>query len=142
MTGLLASLAGTWLIERSIDDGSSMTGTATFAPCGAEQFDYREQGQFRRRDGRMFDAERRYIFEETGGGFTVFFSEISLRPFHRVVLCREGSSLVGAATHRCADDRYDSRYEFRADGSFTIEHRVCGPRKGYVMETRYVRALV
>jgi hypothetical protein len=132
-------LTGEWRLNRSIDDGSSMTGAATIAPRGAGQFDYREQGQFRLPDGRSLDAERRYIFDETESGFTVLFTEKPPRLFHRIALARIGPHLVGHGTHLCGDDHYASRYEFRADGSFVIAHRVSGPRKDYAMETRYVR---
>lgn len=117
-----------------------MSGTATFASCGAGRLDYREHGQFRLPDGRLLDAERRYLFEEIDGGFAVFFVETPPRLFHRIMLQRAGPNLVGGATHPCADDRYDSRYRFHLDGSFTIEHRVHGPRKRYTILTHYVRS--
>jgi hypothetical protein len=116
-----------------------MTGTATITPHAAGQFDYRELGQLRLPDGRALDAERRYVFEEMDGGFAVFFAETPPRLFHRVVLGRAGAGLIGGATHLCGDDRYDSRYEFHADDTFTIEHRVSGPRKRYTSVTCYTR---
>ena len=136
---VLQWLTGTWLLARSIDDGSSMAGTATFAACASGRLDYREQGRFRLPDGRTLHSERRYLFEETDDGFAVLFAETPPRLFHRITLERAGPSLAGAARHLCADDRYDSRYEFRLDGSFTIEHRVRGPRKHYTIRTRYRR---
>jgi Family of unknown function (DUF6314) len=139
---LVASLAGTWELRRSIDDGSSMTGIATFAERTDRGLDYCERGRLRLPSGQEIDAERRYVFAETPDGFAVFFAESPLRLFHRIALSRVGSDLVGEASHLCRDDHYDSRYEFRADGSFTVEHRVCGPRKRYVMLTRYARVSV
>jgi len=118
-----------------------MTGTATFIPHSAGRLDYREQGQFRLPDGRTLDAERRYIFEETESGFTVFFAETPPRLFHRIELERIGQTLAGNGTHVCRDDHYASRYEFHAEGSFVIVHAVSG-RKAYAMETRYVRASI
>jgi hypothetical protein len=119
-----------------------MTGAATITPHAAGQFDYRELGQLRLPDGRALDAERRYVFEEMDSGFAVFFAETPPRLFHRIALRTTGPSLVGAATHLCADDRYDSRYEFRAEGSFVVEHRVSGRRKRYTSVTRYTRASI
>ena len=116
-----------------------MTGTAIVVPRSAGQFDYREQGQFHLPDGRALDAERRYVFHDIDGGFAVFFAETPLRLFHRIALREEGPYLVGAATHLCGGDRYDSRYEFRADGLFVVEHRVSGSRKRYISLTRYAR---
>jgi uncharacterized protein DUF6314 len=132
-------LTGEWRLSRSIDDGSSMAGTAAFTPNGAGQFDYREQGHFRLPDGRMIDAERRYIFEETESGFAVFFAGTPRCLFHRIMLGEIRRTLVGTGTHLCGDDHYDSRYEFGSDCSFVVEHRVRGPRKRYVMVTWYAR---
>jgi hypothetical protein len=142
MTGrrdIFTALAGKWCLRRSIDNGASMTGMASFAELGAGRLDYREQGQLRLPDGQCVDAERRYVFEEQADGFSVWFAETPPRLFHHIVLSREGLSLVGDATHLCGDDRYDSRYEFHADGTFAIRHAVCGPRKRYDITTRYRR---
>jgi len=140
--GIVSSLAGTWRLQRVIDNGASMTGTASFTDLGDGRFDYRERGQLRLADGQVIDAERRYVFEEHADGFSVWFAETPPRLFHRVALSRIGPSLAGEAAHFCGDDRYDTRYEFRADGSFLIAHSVAGPRKSYAMETSYVRALM
>jgi hypothetical protein len=142
LNGFLASLAGEWRLSRAIDDGSSMTGTATFTPDGDGRLDYREQGQFYLPDGRTLDAGRCYIFGETADGFAVFFAETPPRLFHRIALERLRPTLVGNGTHVCGNDSYASRYEFHADGSFVIAHNVSGPRKAYAMKTRYVRAFV
>jgi hypothetical protein len=140
MLNAIASLSGAWLLYRQIDDGSLMAGTARFIPRGIGRFDYLEQGQLRLVDGRTLGTERGYIFEETESGFAVFFTQSPPRLFHRVTLEANGRNLVGVATHLCAGDRYDSHYEFRANASFTIEHRVCGPHKRYTSVTHYVRA--
>jgi hypothetical protein len=139
ISGTLASLVGSWSLRRSIDNGAAMTGTATFIGRADGWFDYAEHGRLTLADGQSLDAVRRYVFEEADDGFAVWFVEAPPRLFHRVVLRRAGTSLVGAAAHCCGDDRYDSRYEFPADGSFVIDHAVRGPRKRYVMRTRYTR---
>jgi hypothetical protein len=135
--GVIQSLVGSWELRRSIDNGVSMTGTASFVDLGAARFDYRERGRLRLPHGQCIDAERHYVFAEHADGFAVWFAEAAPRLFHRVVLSRAGPSLVGEATHLCGDDRYDSRYEFNSDGSFVIAHTVSGPRKAYAIETRY-----
>ena len=139
MIFVIASLLGSWSLRRSIDNGASMTGIATFRDSGGGRYLYAEEGCLRLADGQTVDAARRYIFEETDGGFAVLFAETPPRLFHRIVLHRVGSSLVGAGTHVCGDDRYDSRYRFQADGSFAVEHAVSGPRKRYALATRYAR---
>src|ERR1700761_1156413 len=127
--GVIKALVGTWELLRSIDNGASMTGAASFADLGGGRLDYREQGQLRLPDGQCVDAERRYVFEEHADGFSVWFAETPLRLFHRVALSQTGPNLTGNAIHLCGDDRYGSRYAFNADGSFVIAHDVSGPRK-------------
>jgi hypothetical protein len=136
---VLGSLAGSWLLRRSVDNGASMLGTASFAERGEGQFDYRERGQMRLADGQMVDGERRYIFQECDGGFRVLFAGSPPRLFHRIVLNRTGPCLVGSGVHICSEDRYDSRYQFRSDGTFVVQHAVNGPHKRYAIDTRYSR---
>jgi hypothetical protein len=123
-----------------VDNGAAMIGAATIFGHRDGQWNYHEQGRLRLADGQMIEGERRYIFEESPCGFSVLFAESPPRLFHRIVLYRVGPSLVSDGLHLCGDDRYVSRYEFRPDGSFLIEHAVRGPRKRYVITTRYLRS--
>jgi Family of unknown function (DUF6314) len=138
---LLGSLTGSWLLRRSIDNGVSMSGTATIVSLDDGRFAYHERGWLRLPGGQEIDAERRHLFDERDDGFSVFFAESPPRLFHRVVLDRSGSSFVGEGSHLCSEDRYDSRYRFDGDNSFTIEHAVAGPRKRYKIQTRYSRKI-
>jgi hypothetical protein len=139
VSGLLPWLEGVWAFQRSIDSGASIVGTAVFIGRDNGRFDYAEHGQLTLANGDRLDAERRYIFKKGAEGFTVLFAETPPRLFHCIALVRHGANLVGAATHLCAHDRYDSRYEFHPDGSFIVKHRVRGPRKRYVITTQYSR---
>jgi len=134
---VVASLAGVWLLRRSIDNGVSMIGTATIAPRGDGQSDYHECGRLILANGQVIEGERRYIFEGCSDGFAVLFAESPPRPFHRIGLSQIGASLVGSGVHLCGEDRYDSRYEFRADDTFVVAHEVRGPHKRYTIETHY-----
>lgn len=139
MTGILASLLGSWVLDRTVDDGSAMAGEANFVPRCDDGVDYRERGLLTLPGGQSLDAERRFIFIENEGGFAVLFAETPPRLFHRVTLRRDGASLVGVATHLCSADLYETSYEFRPGEGFVVEHRVSGPRKRYVIVTRYWR---
>jgi hypothetical protein len=138
-SGVLQWLAEAWTLRRSIDNGATMVGSATFIGCGGCRCHYLEHGRLTLADGRILNTERRYLFEATGDGFAVWFAGSPSRLFHRVALHRREASLVGDGSHLCGDDCYDTRYDFRADGTFLIAHAVHGPRKRYVMETRYAR---
>jgi hypothetical protein len=136
---VLSSLAGSWFLDRSISLGASMIGTATVAAQGPGRFHYCEQGRLTLAGGDIIDAERRYIFAPSPGGFAVLFMERPPRLFHRIVLQRTGPNLAGSGLHSCIEDRYESRYEFRPDGSFVVRHIALGPRKRYTIATRYSR---
>lgn len=136
---VIARLAGAWSLARSIDTGATMSGRATFAPRDDGSLVYHERGILTLPGGRHFDAERRYIFRASPGGFSVFFAETPERLFHRIVLVSASDGLRGEAVHPCRDDSYVSTYEFRRDGSFIIRHDVSGPAKGYRSQTIYAR---
>jgi hypothetical protein len=116
-----------------------MVGTAMFTGWGGGRFEYAAQGELTLANGCRLDVERRYLFEEAIDGFTVWFPGAPPRLFHRIALCRIGQELIGGRLHLCGDDRYDSRYAFRADGRFSVHHAVAGLHKGYAIETHYVR---
>ena len=139
VSAMLPWLAGPWVLRRAVDNGASMIGAATFIDCGDGRFDYAEHGVLTLADGHRLDAMRRYRFEPSGDGFNVWFAGCPALLFHRVAVRPAGSKLVGNARHLCGDDLYESRYELRADGSFSVCHAVAGPRKRYAIDTDYTR---
>lgn len=132
-------LAGVWALDRTLDGRALLKGRATFEATEAASLAYLEQGTMRLADGREFEATRRYLFQSKPTGFAVFFAETPLRLFHEVTLKEADGSLSGHALHLCGEDRYDSRYQFRIDGTFVIRHAVSGPKKSYALETLYRR---
>ena len=142
-------LLGSWSLTRSVSDGSRLVGQAAFERLTPESLDYHEQGILTLANGESFEAFRRYVFQETASGFSVWFAESPLRLFHEIVLQPEDSKEIvlqpedsgwrGEAEHLCGADLYRSRYHFTGPDSFSIEHRVDGPRKGYTMVTHYNR---
>jgi len=137
-------LQGDWLLDRRVDGLALMQGFASFGVNGDRSPDpgslaYREHGRARLAEGQEFEAERKYLYRAGPVGFSVFFAEVPPRLFHDVTLEASGGDLVGQACHLCGEDRYLSRYEFLADGTFFIRHDVLGPRKNYVLETSYRR---
>lgn len=137
--GVFARLAGTWSLARTIDTGATMSGRATFTPRDDGSLAYHERGSLTLPNGQTFDAERRYNFRASPGGFAVFFAETPERLFHTIVFTRSNDGFSGHATHPCRDDSYRSTYDFRSDGSFTIRHDVSGPTKSYRSHTIFSR---
>lgn len=136
---VFARLAGAWSLTRTIDNGVTMSGRATFTPHDHSSLAYHERGTLILPGGQSFDAERRYKFRTSPGGFAVFFAETPERLFHKIVLTRTGNLLHGDATHPCRADSYHSTYDFLPDGSFTVRHDVSGHTKSYRSHTIFRR---
>jgi len=123
---------GRWQIERVIEDRlgpeGRFDGVAEIC-AGAANWTYHERGQLRLANGAGFGAERRYIWQPGPGGITVLFDDG--RPFHHIALAG------GADTHDCPPDQYAVRYDFAHWPLWMATWRVTGPRKYYVMRSRY-----
>ncbi|MCV2865348.1 DUF6314 family protein [Albidovulum sediminicola] len=136
MTALrLADFAGRWRIERDILDQRAgqqgrFEGTATFSPEGAG-LRYAEEGSLTLGAGAPVRAVRDYLWAEAGGRIAVAFADG--RPFHDFAPDDPG------ATHFCAPDHYEVRYDFSRWPDWTAEWTVRGPRKDYTMVSRYSR---
>ncbi len=139
---VFASLAGCWRLQRQIataEGSAAFSGEALFLPGAGDSLIYRENGRLRLPDGTELDAEQSYVFLKECDGFSILFPSTRLL-FQKVSLTPSGTLLSGTATHACGEDVYDSRYAFEPDGGFRIRHRVAGPRKDYVSDTRHIRA--
>ena len=76
-------------------------------------------------------AERRYLWHTEGAEIVVRFADE--RPFHRF------SPAAPAASHWCAPDTYRVRYDFAHWPLWQAQWDVTGPRKDYLMISRYER---
>lgn len=137
--GVFARLAGDWRIARTVTNGASLDGMASFTPAADGALAYEERGLLRLADRQTFRAFRRYLFRPRLCGFAVFFADEPAKLFHAIALRSEGGTFVGEGEHPCRHDIYRSRYEFQPDGCFTLTHVVKGPRYDYTMVTVYRR---
>ena len=136
-SAIFEQLPGSWTQTRTMTPGGRYEGTAVFTRIDDETLHYCETGKLILDSGHVSeDASRRYIFKRVGDRIEVHFDEAPPRLFHELIFDQNGRA---EATHDCRDDFYRSTYHFTSDTSFTITHDVRGPRKGYVMETKYVR---
>ena len=135
---ILEQLAGRWMLERIINDGSRFTGQAVFTPED-NQLNYREDGTLQLANGQRSKAYREYLYRAAFDGFTVWFPDSPPRLFQTVTLSKKSDVWSGQAQHDCPPDTYDSRYVFAPDSSFCISHAVQGPRKAYRMVGTYQR---
>ncbi|APZ53365.1 DUF6314 family protein [Salipiger abyssi] len=127
----LDAFFGEWELERQIrhhDGGiARFEGTALWVPKGMGAL-YIERGTLVMPQAR-YHSERRYLWDRA---LRVYFEDG--RFFHQVPA--EG----GQAEHRCPPDTYAVFYDFGAWPVWTTRWHVSGPRKDYVMLSRYVGA--
>lgn len=138
MTIGFADFAGQWSIDRVISDkrAGSMarfTGVAGLTPDQGG-LRYAEKGQLVLAGAAPITAERQYIWHPQDGGVDVFFDDG--RFFHRFYFSNSAK-----AAHWCDPDQYDVEYEFADWPKWTATWAVKGPRKDYVMTSRYSRSV-
>ena len=127
----LADFEGRWDVSRSITPShgapAQFEGQATWHPA-ADGLAYAETGTLRLPGAAPMKAERRYHW---AADLSVFFEDG--RFFHKV------PGAGGRTTHFCDPDTYVVDYDFSDWPGMTVRWTVKGPRKSYVMETRYTR---
>lgn len=133
----LSDFIGTWRLERRIDDKLAgavlhLTGEAVLSP-EADGLIYNEQGELRLAGGQMVRSSRSYRWRSEGGRIAVTFEDG--RPFHQF----DPAAQTAEAQHWCDPDDYAVRYDLADWPRWQTRWRVLGPRKDYVMTSRYVR---
>ena len=134
----LADLEGRWTLYRRIThaDGqiNEFHGHATFTLDG-DQLVLDEEGVLSGLPGgATLNASRRYMMSEEADHIAVFFND--MRPFHAIPL----GVARPEANHDCPPDTYAVSYDFSNLDVWRASWSVSGPRKSYVMNTRYTRA--
>jgi hypothetical protein len=131
---VLQDFVGLWRLERRITDArgpqARFSGTACFTRDAAGlQLD--ETGELQLAGQGRFQAERRYLWRQAGPEIAVFFADG--RAFHRFT----PTAARTEAAHWCDPDTYNVRYDFGAWPCWHAVWTVSGPRKDYVMQSRY-----
>ena len=133
----LADFAGTWRLERRIEDTlASQTwafaGQARFEPL-ADGLDYLETGTLSGPGGHSMQAERRYVWRSGTAGLDVYFAGGGF--FHHI----PAGEISPEAAHPCGADLYRVRYDFGDWPRWDAVWRVHGPRKDYMLHSSYSR---
>ena len=131
----LSEFTGLWRLTRRIDDRRAgvvgrFEGQAEFVADEADLI-LTETGRLCYGGAAPMQAERRYLWRADGAGIAVFFADG--RPFHWF------SMASPEAHHACPPDSYDVAYEFGGWPHWQSRWAVSGPRKDYVMISRYER---
>lgn len=134
----LADFEGVWRLRRRIEDaltGQDVTGEgqAELVADGQGGLIHDETLRLHYPGTAPLTGTRRYLWRSDGAYVAVLFADG--RPFHRITLDVTASEDV----HDCAPDRYAGHYDFTAWPEWTARWTVCGPRKDYVMRTRFCR---
>ena len=134
----LGDFLGSWEVSRIIDDKAAdrtgrFRGRAVIFRSG-ETAVYDEAGTLDPGTGTAFEATRRYLWTEAPSGILIQFEDG--RDFHGIIL----GGAAAQARHDCAPDLYLVTYDFAGWPNWSSVWTVSGPRKNYVMTTRYVRA--
>lgn len=130
----LFDFLGRWRLSREIEDARGglagrLEGWAIFSPQGTG-LACEETGLLSYGDAPAMQATRRYIWRAEGDRIAVYFDDG--RPFHSFV-----PGPRAEATHDCAPDRYEVAYDFTGWPRWEAVWTVRGPRKDYVMTSRY-----
>lgn len=136
---LLRQLSGRWIFERQTPGLASMSGIAELTALGPDLSTYVEHGTLKMATGGSFAFSRRYRYLATENSLDILFDEEPPRLYQSVRLAENGDGWSGSGYHRCAEDDYRSSYSFELPHGFVTSHRVVGPKKDYVIETRYRR---
>ncbi len=129
----LADFEGAWRLDRVIEDRKAgltgrLSGQAVWEP-GQGGLVLTESGELRYGDGAPLRAERRYLWRDESDGIAVYFEDG--RPFYWF------SATEGDAHHDCPPDDYRVSYDFSGWPDWSARWTVRGPRKDYVMTSRY-----
>ncbi|WP_416351173.1 DUF6314 family protein [Alteromonas sp. 14N.309.X.WAT.G.H12] len=126
---------GLWQLSRTIVQRSGDTflfaGKASFS-WRDEALLYHESGQVSGPHGKVLQAERSYIWQQSSTNqFDVLFDDI--RYFHSF------SAAQPNGEHLCGDDHYKVSYGFETWPQWSSTWQVKGPRKDYEMHSCYQR---
>ncbi len=131
----LEDFQGAWRIDRRIEDARAGTiahfdGTACFNADGAGLI-LDESGTLSLTEQRPILASRRYLWQAGPDGIAVHFADG--RFFHDI-----GRGIAPKARHDCPPDIYEVIYDFAMWPEWHATWRVRGPRKNYVIHSRYL----
>jgi Family of unknown function (DUF6314) len=134
-----AFFEGSWSLERSVSNNTSMIGEAFFSVIAENRLNYLEKGSMILPHQVQLPFERCYLYEIEPNALTIFFEDHRL--FQHIPLAIGDHALYGDAVHYCVDDVYRSHYTFYPDHRFNIRHIVSGPHKDYSILTHFIKRL-
>jgi hypothetical protein len=141
LTRLFKSFEGIWRFDRRITSlaGAPLGGAkgqAVFIPH-SRMLAYREDGRHHETALEFF---RHYVYAYSGDEIHVFYGDgAQTGQLYQCLIADGENRLVSREEHLCGGDRYSSVYAFADDGHFSLETKVLGARKDYVIRTDFTR---
>ncbi len=136
---LLTYFLGQWTLDREVVGVAVMKGVTTFTPAGPDTAEYFEEVSVHLADGQVLHGEQRYVYERISEGIAVYFHPSTQDGVRRLFHDLHFAGLRAEARHLCKEDLYRTTYVIDSRDAFTVRHVVRGPRKDYVLHTRYQR---
>ena len=129
----LSRLHGRWRLSREVRHGDGridrLRGSCTFTRSGPRLIQD-ERGTLETAEGR-FEAARRYVWTESNGWLHIHFAD--MRPFLAIPM----NVARPETTYLCPPDRYAVTFDFGLWPDWQSVWTVEGPRKSYVMTSRF-----
>ncbi len=131
------SLAGSWVLEREISTGETLSGKAVFERISNTAFLLREVGELTLLNGSSIPASRNWFwYLSENSVLEITYDEARLQDYHLISLSSEDDGWTGSAQHLCGADIYSGEYCF-FNNSFEINQTVKGPNKDYSVTSFY-----
>jgi hypothetical protein len=146
---LLAYLAGSWTFTRQMQ---SLDGASIGKAQGQAQFDlataaatlhYHETGQLQlQAEARAISFSRRFDYQLQDDLWQVSFADgpQAGQAYQRYRYDAGQRALLPEEIHVCLQDHYDGSYRLLDEACFTLQTRIEGPHKAYLLLSRFSRA--
>jgi hypothetical protein len=131
---LFEYLKGTWKITKTLGDLGIASGEAKIIPNQEGYLHYREDVLITINNSEV-KGYKEYLYSMKDDVLSKHFTDLNL--FYHLNLGQYSAT----GHHQCSEDHYDASYAFLADNSFTLEYKVHGPKKDYIISTEFVRMI-
>jgi hypothetical protein len=123
---------GTWNVARIIGKNIKAFGTAKFSLKNEDVVMYREEIKITV-DDKITEAYQEYLYKYEDGKIFKCFSDG--REFYELII--EEKNAYGQ--YLCSEDLYKAFYTFDSPNYFTLNYKIKGPAKDYVIENTFFR---
>lgn len=135
-------LRGNWTFYRLTNGQGEMWGKAYFTDFLEDfpRLQYKEAGTFVTPQKVQIPFYQNYIYILRNNKIKVYFNSLQKKEdLFYILEFYDGNKAFG--DHVCGNDKYQATYTFLNENQFTLQYKVVGPRKNYLIETNFQRQL-